>query len=440
MITLSAKSNITLTSATSYYPPEAGTVDVSQTLNAKLDKGYRRYVPNCDLGDSLLPDGKFRTKFNFPVEITISGENISMLNFMFSTGTTGPHPANVKLVNILKQSNPKQDVKFTQSVTKTGKSKEDEYGTTYYQFTFRRTISGFREKLKVENLTFTKFYTTYNADGQELIINYEEDYIEWSGYFDTYSSTLAVDFSYSWKEYEIIETHIIDSVRPSISFGHIYNKVVLIFDEVSYGILTFELYRISVPSFNFESRDIISLNSSRPKKNSNQNPDWGLASGKFDLTVSDFNNKFKEYIDNDEFTVPLVVYLNDTLSGKSERSGTFFVTSAEYDKYSKLITFKGETRLIFLQNVKAKAIPLQSAMTYYQLYELLKSKSASLFSFEPLDSETESYLKSNTCLYPYIESGSLWSQWTKFCEMGALQLYVSKNDMLKLSYDLGVNT
>ena len=71
----------------------------------------------------------------------------------------------------------------------------------------------------------------------------------------------------------------------------------------------------------------------------------------------------------------------------------------------------------------------------YSVYEYLLSKTPKKWVFD-LDEETKTFLQGITCAYTYLESGNLWSQWDKLCQIAMLHIYKNNENKVVVRHSM----
>ena len=108
--------------------------------------------------------------------------------------------------------------------------------------------------------------------------------------------------------------------------------------------------------------------------------------------------------------------------------GKYEATDWDYDNENREVTVQFKDNLEELQKINHSGIKLARdnagmiarGKTAKNLYEDLYAATPSKFGFkrfDALDDGTKSRLQATNIKYYYLESGNLWQQWTKLCEL-----------------------
>jgi hypothetical protein len=177
---------------------------------------------------------------------------------------------------------------------------------------------------------------------------------------------------------------------------------------------------LSCPIFDREKKDL---------------PSWGVVSskGKMSFYDSEFQVQelIKEKLINDKVTIE--VYLNNTLAKKSNKIGEYSSSNWSYDNDSRLVTIVFSDDLTEWQEISVPEISptLSPNLSLLDLFNDLKTFTPYKWTFE-VDEETLDFIKgikidetpaNSGRSYYYLNSGSLWVQWDKFCQVAMLHIY-----------------
>ncbi len=218
----------------------------------------------------------------------------------------------------------------------------------------------------------------------------------------------------------------------SLNVGRIANPIKVIIQEWSepyqpltlkgiYTNFVYELNNRNLKSFDFANADRSSL----------ELPSYGVISNSGNISFVDYSRIVEESIEKDlslnNLKVDIIV--KNLISDLFQEVGVFYTDKWNYDINNLEVSVSLKDDLVEWQNISLDRYTLKDEMTFYQIYEYLKSKTPSKFEFD-IDNDTKSFLEKTYCKYPYIESGSLWSQFDKLCKVCALHIYKYKNKVL----------
>ena len=178
-------------------------------------------------------------------------------------------------------------------------------------------------------------------------------------------------------------------------------------------------------------RNLISLESSIFDRSDIKLPSWGIISNRGRLEFNDPYGDVKVLAEQNLLTSnqKVQIYLNDTLSYKSEKIADFYTSDWDYDTNNKKASVNLVDGTQKLQDLNSNEIKLE----YYEVsaYNLLYNKLISEigragFNLVPSywDAKTIDILNNTTIKYPYLNGGTLWAQLQKICEICGLYMYV----------------
>ena len=177
-----------------------------------------------------------------------------------------------------------------------------------------------------------------------------------------------------------------------------------------------------------------------------QNPDYGIISNVGSISFNDFDRKFLYYLQNkDVFDFGnIFIYLNDTISKRSEQIAEFIPDYWQYDNNNRSVTVSLKDDLeewqdIFVSGINYNASVFEPKTAKY-FYEFLHEKTPQkyrMLSFEELDQYTKKVLEGTTIMYPFLEDDDLWSQWDKLCKAFLLHIFKRSDGRTVCFYNLG---
>lgn len=185
--------------------------------------------------------------------------------------------------------------------------------------------------------------------------------------------------------------------------------------------------------FELNNRNLIELNLNFFSLNDISLPNYGIISNEGSLSFNDYdktiekNNKLGLLKTN----VPIPCFLINSVEKIEETKGNWYSEKWQYDNNNNKVSVSLKDDLLEWQEILISKYALTEEMTMFQIYELLKSYTPSKFVFE-IDTETEEFLKNIKCKYPYLESGSLWSQFDKLCQVCALHISKTPNNTVQV--------
>jgi hypothetical protein len=76
-------------------------------------------------------------------------------------------------------------------------------------------------------------------------------------------------------------------------------------------------------------------------------------------------------------------------------------------------------------------------LLYENLYNQTINNGYNMYSIDQLDRKTKAILKNTYIQYPLLESGSLWQQWNKLCQVCQLHIYQNNDGIVVCKYNGG---
>ena len=195
-------------------------------------------------------------------------------------------------------------------------------------------------------------------------------------------------------------------------------------------------------------RNLISLESSIFDRSDIKFPSWGIISNGGRLEFNDPFGDVKVLAEQNLLTSnqKVSIYINETLSQKNEQIGDFFTTVWDYDVNNKVASVGLRDSLEEMQNInlgeinRADWTNSSKYFTAAEIYFVLNENTPNhlkLLTVAQLDSFTQNLLENTYVRAFIIYSGTLWSAWTKLCELCQLQIYIDKNGNRVCKYNGG---
>lgn len=182
-------------------------------------------------------------------------------------------------------------------------------------------------------------------------------------------------------------------------------------------------------------RTMQQLSAQHLSRASNDAPSYGIISNVGVLQFSDMWGEVKDYADLQMLKADLKVsmFLEDTLSGKKIMIGNYVTDDWTYVTANREVTVQLKDTLVEwqsinhagvdLERVNGVAVPNKDAEDMYkQLYDDTPQKYA-VKGFDSIDKGTKARLSGSKIPKFYLESGTLWQQWTKLCELTEANIY-----------------
>lgn len=171
----------------------------------------------------------------------------------------------------------------------------------------------------------------------------------------------------------------------------------------------------------------------------NELPSYGIISTTGSVSFKDYKGVIKGYAERQLLQGSIVkINMSNTLTGDVEQIGEYSVADWDYDNASQMVRIELQDNLVEMQEINHIGIDLArddrgliiSTKTAEDLYNELYNATPQKYRFLPfgsLDSATKARLQQTKFKYFYLESASLWRQWTKLCEL--VQGHIHKNSL-----------
>ena len=205
-------------------------------------------------------------------------------------------------------------------------------------------------------------------------------------------------------------------------------------------------------SIDIDYRNLISLNRSITYRADNKLPSYGIISNIGNLEFNDLNGEIKDYAEQLLLTSDLkvVITLNNTLADKHEQIGIFETRDWDYDNENRSVSVSLKDDLEEWQDIQVQGFSYDprnpsavlTERTMANLYVWLQDSARTpskyeMLSFSQLDEKTRTILQNTTIDYPLLESGTLWQQWQKLCEVCGLYIYKNNEGKTVCTYTYG---
>ena len=196
--------------------------------------------------------------------------------------------------------------------------------------------------------------------------------------------------------------------------------------------LTAEIHLPNGEKIIINNRNLISLSRNIDSQSDLGMVSYGIISSNGSITFNDIDRKILSYADNLLLKKGLntKIFLNDTLTKKTEQIGDYLTENWNYDSNSyevsvSLLDGLEEWQDIYTAGVKYDALNNQPKTLEY-FYKYLHGKTPERYKmvdYSRLDEITEARLKSISIVHPFLDNASLWQQWDKICKVGGLYIY-----------------
>lgn len=184
-----------------------------------------------------------------------------------------------------------------------------------------------------------------------------------------------------------------------------------------------------------DNRTLLSYDSSIFDRTNITYPSYGIMSNGGNITFADYNEQVLDLIQQKilHSGITVEVFLNNTLTQKSEQLAKLSITELSYDNDNRSVNLQLKDSLEEWQEINVEAIyydpnspQSQNCKWFYDyLYRKTPSK-YNMLSYAELDTDTQNILLGTVIQYPLLESDSLWNQWDKLCQVCHLNIFVNE--------------
>lgn len=168
-------------------------------------------------------------------------------------------------------------------------------------------------------------------------------------------------------------------------------------------------------------------------------PSWGIISNGGSLRFVDGDGSIKILAESQllKSGMKVNIYLENTISTAKGSIGEFYTTKWDYDVDNREVSVTFEDDLKEWQNIPSSKIPLQTSWgatssnkskTALDIAKILYRRTPEKYKpindiLKHIDEKTQTFLENYKIYYPYLDEGTLWSQWNKLCELCALNIF-----------------
>ena len=212
-----------------------------------------------------------------------------------------------------------------------------------------------------------------------------------------------------------------------------------------------------------DRRNLISIDRSILDRSDLKLPNFGIISNVGNIEFNDTNGEFLAYAEKLLLKSGLrceIKLRNTLVEGASETIGVFETDQWDYDNDNRTVSVSIKDDLEEWQDINVEGIDYDPrkieskpfSWLYEHLWELTSNRDSyvnangetitakgnyNMFSLVELDEDTQAVLKKTYIQYPLLESGSLWQQWTKLCQVCQLHIYKNSDGIVVCRYNGG---
>ena len=179
-------------------------------------------------------------------------------------------------------------------------------------------------------------------------------------------------------------------------------------------------------------RVMLSLDCETRDRSDIEKPSFGVISNGGSLSFNDGYSRFLILINSGFLSggEEIKIFLENTVTKQRRQVGVYYADDWDFDNDSKSVSVKIRDDLEDWQEIPCPALnydienPRDSSMK--EIYNFLHRQTPEKYRMTPfkeLETETKKIIEGTTVGIPFIKASNLWSQWTKFCENCATQIY-----------------
>lgn len=186
----------------------------------------------------------------------------------------------------------------------------------------------------------------------------------------------------------------------------------------------------------FDRRNLISIESEVKDRADIDKPSFGIISTGGSLSFKDNSSRFLNYANAGLLTegIGITLSFENTVKKTKNQVGLYYTTDWDYDNDSRSVSVSFKDDLEEWQDIQVNGFDYdprnpfkviaegKMSNVYRWLYNVTPTK-YKMISFDGLDEKTRTILEETKLQYPLLKNGTLWSQWSKLCEVCGLRIY-----------------
>lgn len=212
-------------------------------------------------------------------------------------------------------------------------------------------------------------------------------------------------------------------------------------------------------SIEIDRKNLISISRSIFDRSDLKLPSFGIISNTGNIEFNDTDGEVRDYAEQLllQSGLSCEIRLNNTLvDGASELVAKMETDQWDYDNDNRIVSVSIKDDLEEWQDINVAEISydprnaetkpfkwlynrlwLLTSNRYYEEALTTGQGNYNMLAFDELDIDTRKVLLNTYIQYPLLESGSLWQQWTKLCEVCQLHIYKNNNGVIVCRYNGG---
>lgn len=354
--------------------------------------------------------------FQKPYEITVKGENITSLRFVFDT-LHNEYPKSILLKERI-ASGLDDAIEGTTSTESVGFE-----GENFYDYGFRKEyggkIVGFSIWSKSDNVVKTDISYNENRISGRLFTKQSNQKV---------SVRLFVRVKLTSGEIVCTSPYVTVDGLPG---GNSATVKIEYWNKANKPLKLQSIYVNN--NIHIDGSNLISYEDAVTDRAKINAPSYGIVSNSARLSFIDNNNDVmdlaqrKLLINNLEMTAKVT----DTKNKITQKLATLYTDKWNYDANSKIVEVTVKDPLERLQDIPAPIInfnPVSSPeYSMKQIFEGLQAETVrcgiDMVTFDDLPIDARDILEKTIVPYLYFDEGSLWQKWNNFCEVNSLHIF-----------------
>jgi hypothetical protein len=198
-------------------------------------------------------------------------------------------------------------------------------------------------------------------------------------------------------------------------------------------LLTAEIIVDENTTITLDRTNLLAINVELKSRADISKPSFGIMCGSGSISFIDWADEIQDLAKTGSLTsdLPVNIYITDTNSAKSEKVGVLTTDKWSVEVNNRTIEVSLRDNLMEWQDIKIDKISLYNGNRtlgniYTELLALTPTKH-NMLALASLDDRTKAQLNGTTCTYRYLESGTLWEQWKKLCDVSGSNIYKDRN-------------
>lgn len=185
-------------------------------------------------------------------------------------------------------------------------------------------------------------------------------------------------------------------------------------------------------ALNIDDRNISDINCETLSVGDTSLPSYGVYSNTGEIKFVDTTDEVRAYAEQLLLKSGLTVeiFVTNKITNAKERVAVYSTSDWDYKTYNKNVTVSLHDDLEDWQDIYVAGFyydynekPIWTAKQFYEYLHTQTPSKYNMQTYSQLDAATQNHLAEIIVQYPYLESGTLWEQWDKLCNLAQLHIY-----------------